>query len=286
MSIRDNVLLGKVLILFTTMGSFVFKIFTLKLTSFILFAKTFFLLPVLYFQGKKIRQTVPKLPEATGPSGISGRDYDQPLRMVCLGESTIAGVGVRTHKDGFVGALATTLATQLKRQIVWEVVARSGYTVKSVRHKLLSRISNNPQLIIVGLGGNDAFTLNRPTRWVAEIRALIKSLKKDHPEAVIAFTNMPPIKIFPAFTKSIKGTVGSLVELLGQELEVVVQEFDAVYYNKEVINLEVWKKRYNISGDVSEFFSDGVHPSELTYQVWGKDFAAYLLKTTEIKQIK
>lgn len=33
---------------------------------------TFLLLPVLYFNGKKIRRTVPVLPEAEGPAGISG----------------------------------------------------------------------------------------------------------------------------------------------------------------------------------------------------------------------
>lgn len=254
----------------------------LKLASYLLFAKTFCLLPILYFQGKRIRETVPKLPEATEPHGISGEASDRALKMVCIGESTIAGVGVKTHKDGFVGALAEGLAEDLKRKIIWEVIARSGYTAQRVHQKLLPKINGQPDLIIVGLGGNDAFMLNRPKRWAAEIRSLIESLRADHPTAIIAFTNMPPIKIFPAFTKTIKGTVGSLVELLGQELAILVRDYENVFYNEEVINLEVWKKRYAITGHVSEFFSDGVHPSELTYKTWGKDFARYLLTKTKL----
>ena len=254
----------------------------MKLASFLLFTKTFCLLPVLYFQGKRIRETVPKLPEATEPSGLSGDGYNRPLKLICVGESTIAGVGVKTHKDGFVGALAKKLAEELERKVVWEVIAKSGYTAKRVHQKLLPRISGQPDLIVVGLGGNDAFTLNKPAQWANEIRSLIVSLRTDHPKAVIAFTNMPPIKIFPAFTKTIKGTIGSLVELLGQELAILVQEFEQVYYNEEVINLDIWKKRYSITGDVAEFFSDGVHPSELTYKTWGKDFAKYLLTKTTL----
>ncbi len=254
----------------------------MKLASFLLFAKTFCLLPILYFQGKRIRETVPKLPEATEPIGFSGEAYDRPLKMVCIGESTIAGVGVKTHKDGFVGALANGLAEGLERKIEWEVAARSGYTANRVHQQLVPKINGQPDLIVVGLGGNDAFMLNKPARWAKEIRSLIDSLVANYPNAIIAFTNMPPIKIFPAFTNTIKGTVGSLVELLGQELAELVQDYENVFYNEEVINLEVWKGRYAITGVVSEFFSDGVHPSELTYKTWGKDFARYLLTNTTL----
>lgn len=257
----------------------------MKLNSFFLFAKTFCLLPLLYFQGKKIRRTIPKLPEATGNHGVAGKGYDRTLRLVCMGESTIAGVGVRTHQDGFAGTLANRLASGLKRRIEWEVVARSGYTAKRVRHKLLPRITNQPQVIIVGLGGNDAFTMNKPANWADEIRRLIQDLKDQYPDAVIAFTNMPPIKIFPAFTRSIKSTIGVLVEILGKELELVVQEFDNVFYNNEILDLKNLAERHDVSGGITDFFSDGVHPSALTYQTWGKDFAKYLLTTVDFEQI-
>ena len=57
-----------------------------------------------------------------------------------------------------------------------------------------------------------------------------------------------------------------------------------MYYNNELIRLETWQKRYAIKGEISDFFSDGVHPSMLTYQIWGKDMANYIMKTQSFKE--
>ena len=73
-----------------------------------------------------------------------------------------------------------------------------------------------------------------------------------------------------------KSTVGNLVELLGDSLNSLVQEFPQVYYNAERIQLDVWQERHGVSGDVRQYFSDGVHPSLLTYQIWARDMAGYI----------
>lgn len=60
------------------------------------------LLPLLYWQGKRIWASVPQLPEAEGTQGqaLFKVGEQRPLKMLALGESTIAGVGVRTHEVG------------------------------------------------------------------------------------------------------------------------------------------------------------------------------------------
>jgi lysophospholipase L1-like esterase len=95
---------------------------------------------------------------------------------------------------------------------------------------------------------------------------------------------MPPIKEFPAFTSLIKATIGNLVEVLGEELKKVVVEYDHVYYFGEVITLKDWIKRLNIDVKKEEFFSDGVHPSKLTYQTWAKDIALKIFQNDAIKK--
>ena len=52
------------------------------------------LLPVLYFQGKKIKKEIPKLPEAKNPKGFVNGNFKDTLHLLSIGESTIAGVGV------------------------------------------------------------------------------------------------------------------------------------------------------------------------------------------------
>ncbi|MBV6644814.1 MAG: hypothetical protein KI790_05170 [Cyclobacteriaceae bacterium] len=127
------------------------------------------LLPIMYYQGKKIRAGVPSLPEASGPTGIchcAGKRSGRDISLLTIGESTIAGVGVTTHEVGFTGTLATELSNALTTDVRWRVYARSGYTAKKVREKIVPQIvEDTADLIVIGLGANDAFKLNRPSRW-------------------------------------------------------------------------------------------------------------------------
>ncbi len=234
------------------------------------------LLPIMYFHGKRIRKTVPRLPEAKGKKGIVKHDSKTVFRLVCLGESTMAGVGVSTHEEGFAGSLAKALSHSIEANIEWEVIAKSGYTAKQVAEKLVPKIDNQPDLIVIGLGGNDAFQLNSPRQWKKDIQSLINIIRVKHPSTPIAFTNMPAIKEFPAFTWPIRFVVGGLGELLGEALSEVVDVNNNVYFSSEVIDLNVWTKRYNVKNEKSDFFSDGVHPAKLTYQIWAKDFSIFL----------
>lgn len=243
------------------------------------------LLPLMYYQGKQIRASVPKLPEAKGTQGQCSPSAkpDGTLNVIALGESTIAGVGVETHAEGFTGAFASELSKRLNLNITWKVYARSGYTAQQVATKLIPKITETQaNLIIIGLGGNDAFTLNRPSKWQADIRSLIESLRAKFPEAIIVFCNMPPIKEFPAFTPLIKFTIGNLVEILGEELQKAVRDYENVLYFGEIITLHEWMDKLQLNLKPEDFFSDGVHPSKLTYQTWAQDIANKLVKYQRI----
>lgn len=242
------------------------------------------LLPILYFQGRKIKATVPRLPEAEGIKGLSSFSSKRVLRMLTIGESTIAGVGVKTHKEGFTGSLANELATALKTNIVWKVYAKSGYTAKRVKEKIVGLITEKSiDFVVIGLGGNDAFELNTPKKWNRDVRELIKSIRLKFKGVPIVFVNMPPIKEFPAFTALIRFTIGNLVSLLGKELEKIAKDFEQVYYyTREVSSVDLIE-RYNLKIKSADIFSDGVHPSKTTYQIWAKDVSNFITQSKEIK---
>ncbi len=230
----------------------------------------------MYLQGKRIRASVPELPEATGSEGVTHPDAPQTITLLCLGESTMAGVGVRTHEEGFAGTFAQTLGEQLQTGVRWKVYARSGYTARRLAQRMVPKITEtHADLIVITLGGNDAFQLNTPWRWRQDIRELLVNLRQKYPQTPIVFANMPPIKDFPAFTPLIKNTIGNLVEILGHELKVQITNHSRVYFNHEIIRLADWVKRLNIKAQATDFFSDGVHPSALTYQTWARDLATF-----------
>ncbi len=243
------------------------------------------LLPIMYFQGKRIRASVPSLPEAKGTEGsILSFSSSKPLNIIALGESTIAGVGVKTHEEGFTGTFANHLATELNTNINWKVYAKSGYTAKRVTERLIPKIKETEaDLLVVGLGGNDSFTFNSPNQWAKDIDALIIALKRKFGNTPILFTSMPPIKLFPAFTSLIKFSMGNLVEMLGERLEQTIAKHENVYYDAQKISFENWIDKIDPSMTSADFFSDGVHPSKLTYQVWAKETANYVVQNSLIK---
>jgi lysophospholipase L1-like esterase len=254
------------------------KIINTKLKYFFGILISLPLLPFLYFQGKKIKKTVPKLPEAKEPKGHVSGNFKNTLKILSIGESTIAGVGVEFHKNGFTGALASILSKELQCNINWRVYARSGYTVLQVCEKIIPKIEEKmTNLIVIGMGGNDAFTLNSPKNFIKATQNLINLLQIKFPGTPIFFTNMPPIKEFPAFTKPIKFVIGNLVEILGTRLHLLINTKLNVYYSNEVITLKEWSQRNALPTNNAEiYFSDGVHPSELTYKVWGKEMGLFI----------
>ena len=238
------------------------------------------LLPILYVQGKRVKANIPSLPEAKGVTGIAEVQGTQDtLKVLTVGESTMAGVGVDTHEEGFSGNLARELSRLLGIDIDWKVYARSGYTAQKVRERLLPAIQEtHPDLIVIGLGGNDSFTLNTPWGWKKEIQLLIEAIKEKFPEAKITFISMPPIKAFAAFTSIMKWVIGNLCEIHGEILRYTVDDHPGVAYYHQVITLEKWMKQFDIDAKYEDFFSDGVHPSKLTYQVMARDMALFIEK--------
>lgn len=196
----------------------------------------------------------------------------------------MAGVGVLTHEEGFTGAFAKEMSKLFSENVEWKVYGKNGYTAKLVMYKIIPEVKETKaDVVVVGLGANDAFTLNRPSKWNKEIRLLIKSIKSKFPHSFIVFCNMPPIKEFPAFTSLIKLTVGNLVEILGQELEKIVLDYSDVIYAADIISFENWVDRIEPGMEKSDFFSDGVHPSKLTYQIWGKAIANEIFQNEIIR---
>ncbi|MEO9965533.1 MAG: SGNH/GDSL hydrolase family protein [Reichenbachiella sp.] len=243
------------------------------------------LLPLMYYQGRRIRASIPQLPEAKEPCGESVHNgSDRLINLMVIGESTIAGVGVSTHTEGFAGTLANELSERWSANIRWNVYAKSGYTARLVENKILPQIPDDqPDLIVLGLGGNDAFGLRSPAHWANDITSLIAVLRARFGRAPIVFTNMPPIKEFPAFTGLMKFTIGNLVEMFGERLITIAAQSEGVHYSSEVITIDKWAQRLNIEKDVSAFFSDGVHPSRLTYQTWARDLGRFIDDKVKLK---
>jgi lysophospholipase L1-like esterase len=223
---------------------------------------------LLIWQGKRVKNSIPDLPEAIGTKGqvISNEHF---INILAIGESTFAGVGVRTHQEGVTGQLAKFLSEKTNFSVNWEVLAQSGYSAKKVLTELVPKIPKIPfDIIVIGLGGNDTFELNRPMRWQQDLIDIISQIQKIQPESSIVIATLPPVGSFPAFPFPLNAVLGGLERLHSWAVKPIPAMFKNVYFDD---------KRFEVT-EPEIMFSDGVHPSGYTYSLWGKQLAEFIVE--------
>ena len=99
------------------------------------------LMPLLIAQGRRVRGTALKLPEAAGERrGVAGTGK-VALRVLIVGDSSAAGVGVGTQDEAFAGQLAHALAERTGAAVGWQLVATSGHTAHDAARALAGATS-------------------------------------------------------------------------------------------------------------------------------------------------
>ncbi len=242
--------------------------------------------PLMVFQGMRLRKTLNFPAEPKDIRGAYGRSQ-QKFHILLIGESSVAGVGASSHANGLPGGLARALADHYDWEVSWEVVARSGYTAARVNRKLLSRIeSTRADLVVIGLGANDALGWRAPKKWAVDIEVLTSELRQRFAGTPIMFMHLPPLKFFPALPVLIRKSASYNLNLLGAEIENLVREKELLWFCGQAEEFNAALTEAGSKEELAGLFSDGIHPSEDTYQQWGHILGRYvrdnqLIKTSE-----
>ena len=235
-------------------------------------------LPIIYFQGKKIKKEIQFLPEAKDPEGSMNINSDQTLKVLFIGESSFAGVGSDFHKNSFAGHFSRELSAAFTYNIDWKVYAKTGYNVEKVHQRIIPKIIETQcDLVVIGIGANDSFEFTQPKKWLENIQLLIDTLRNKFPETPISFAQLPTIEAFPALTKEMQFVLGNHKDLLAQYLYCQASKNKNIYFPTNKVDIQKWMKLLNDNQTISDFFSDGIHPSELTYKMWAKESVQFLL---------
>ncbi|HVF30248.1 MAG TPA: SGNH/GDSL hydrolase family protein [Pyrinomonadaceae bacterium] len=214
--------------------------------------------PILYLQGQYTRWKVGLLPDAGGEkSGLVGDD-DLPARLLVIGESTVAGLGARTHETALAGQFAKQLSARIDRPVSWTVIGRNGVTAGRTIEELVPQIPDQTfDFILVGLGGNDVMKLSSPRKWRSDMLRLLGILRERNPDSPIFITNCPMIKSSPVIPHPIKFLLWELSKLHDANIKDFTAGMDRVCYYHQ-------PKDFRVDG----FFADGIHPSEQGYADW------------------
>ena len=130
--------------------------------------------PFLFLLGQHTRRRIGLLPEAAGArSGLAG-EGETTVELLVIGESTVAGLGARTHARALAGRFAEQLSGSIGTAVNWFVIGRNGVTAKRTIDELVPMIPDRRfDYILVGLGGNDVMKLSSPRKWRRDMTRLL-----------------------------------------------------------------------------------------------------------------
>jgi lysophospholipase L1-like esterase len=227
--------------------------------------------PFLYLQGRYTRWKVGVLPDAGGPATGRTGEGENAAKLFVLGESTVAGLGARSHEFALAGQFAKNLAAKIGRPVEWTVVGKSGVTARQTIDELLPQMPDvRFDYILVGLGGNDVLKLSTPARWRNDMAELLGILREKNSDAVIFLSNCPMVCLSPALPNPLRAVLWELSKLHNDNIRELTSQIESVFYYPQPADVTL-----------EGFFADGIHPSERGYANWAAAMMRYFAENYE-----
>lgn len=217
---------------------------------------TLLLLPFLLFQGRRVRRDTPRLPEPEGDRrGELGAGT--PLRVLILGDSAAAGVGVRHQDEALSGRLVQALSSH--HRVSWTLLAQTGRTSADVLAALSAHPAEPFDVALVSVGVNDVTGRTGSRDWQANLDSMATDLRQRFGVRYILFTAVPPMGRFPALPQPLRWYLG----LRAGQLNTLLEALCASDENCEFLTVP-----FPLQTELMA--SDGFHPGHDAYALWGR----------------
>ena len=222
------------------------------------------LAPLLLAQARRLFKTMPRLPEATGDrQGTAG---DGPsLRLLVVGDSSAAGVGVDTQDQALLGRTVARLAEG--HRVTYRLEARNGATLgRTLRH--LKRLDPAPfDVAVTSVGANDVTAGTDLDSWLGGYRDLVAELRSRFQVGRVVVSGLPPMGRFPALPNPLRWVIGRQVRRHDAALQTWIQSDPTLSYAGLGT---VPGDRLNGVPMTEIMAADGFHPGPRIYDVWSE----------------
>ena len=227
--------------------------------------------PILLLQGKQVRRTALRLPEAAGArSGMEGASFQgAPLRLLVVGDSSAAGVGVGHQAEALAQPLARLLSARLERPVVWQLIAKSGVETAEALALLEDEAPQHADVLVTALGVNDVTGRHAPERFVGDYRRLLDAIRSRAGAPLFVANGLPPMHRFPALPQPLRWYLGQCAFRLDRALQAWLATLPDAHYQ----SLH-WAER----GDVAR---DGFHPGAAQYRRWAEALAVNIAEALQ-----
>lgn len=213
------------------------------------------LMPLIVPQGLYVKFRAAQLSEAAGDR--AGRAGQGPsLRLLILGDSSGAGVGVPHQNQALAGQVVAGLAPFF--DVKWHLQARCGATTRSTL-EMLRNVPEGPwDVAITALGVNDVKNGVALSRYSARTARLYDTLQSDFGVRLIVASGMPPVRDFPLLPFPLSWALQRRAALFDQVNKDLIDARPNCTYLQGPSRL--------LPHDMA---SDGFHPGPKIYSEWG-----------------
>ncbi|MEM6327844.1 MAG: SGNH/GDSL hydrolase family protein [Bacteroidota bacterium] len=220
--------------------------------------------PVLLWQGKRLYRTIPPMPEPAGDRRATvGTGPD--LRLLVVGDSSGAGVGVETQDEALLGRTVARLADDFR--VTYRLEAKHGATLPRTLRHLRKQDAEPFDIALLGIGLNDITAGRELGPWLDSYRELVAELRERFSVQHVVSSGLPPIGQFPAVPQPLRWYLGRTA----RRYDAALKTWAGREPNLSRIDFETQPgdPLHNVPME-SIMATDGFHPGRPIYDEWGR----------------
>ncbi len=165
---------------------------------------TWLAFPVYVWQGVGVRLRTERMVPAQGPVLHRIEGNDPEIRLLVLGDSSAASVGIGRSEDGLAAQLGRLIAERTGRAVTWRAAGFSSATSGQLRDFAVPNLAPEPWThIVLTIGTNDAKNFHSVPRFKKAFGGLLYALRAKWPEARIIWSPVIDFTLVPAMPPSL-----------------------------------------------------------------------------------
>ncbi len=222
-------------------------------------------LPVYVVQGLRVRNQSMRMAPPEQHSLVEIKGKGKPIRLLFIGDSSAAGVGVSDFKECVAGRTPHLLAEKTGRPVITRTCGNNSATAGDLRDEVVPHLEPATyDYVIINIGTNDSKNFHTSNRFKKEFGGLLYALNAKFPGAKPIWSGLIDVEHIPLLSSPLNKIIGIRSRILKKMGDELCFERGALYPQTK------WQP-------IRENFSeDGFHASSRGYRLWAEELADYI----------
>lgn len=221
--------------------------------------------PIYAWQGIRLRMRIERLLPAPVPTSGAFNGQGDPVRLLVMGDSTVASVGMERLEDTLAFNIAKGVNDMSGWPVIWRAAGGNSATAAHIRDYIVPHVEErNWTHIALSVGINDMKNFHVVRQFKRDFGTLLYALRTRYPQAQIIWCPIPDMRQCPALPTTLGRILAARADLINAMGARMCHERQAT-----------------VTGPVppqpaNSFARDGFHPNGEGYRSWGQHFARWI----------